>query len=211
MSAVLPLPVLRAPRQRAHWTNRIAHLTLLVITAGLLVFLGAPLLAILGQASQDAQGRAVGVGNFIHYLTTPALLQSLWNSIWVSLLVTLIVLPLAFTFAYALTRSCMPAKGLFRTISLVPLLAPSLLSAISLIYWFGNQGSARAIVNFFGIENIYGATGIVMAECFAVFPHALMILIAGLSLADARLYDAADALVTRRVRRFFTITLPGAK
>ena len=52
-------------------------------------------------------------------------------------------MPLAFGFAYALTRSCMPAKGLFRTITLIPLLAPSLLSAISLIYWFGNQGVAK--------------------------------------------------------------------
>ena len=50
-----------------------------------------------------------------------------------------------------------------------------------------------------------------MAECFAVFPHALMILVSALSLADARLYEAADALGTSRRRKFFTITLPGAK
>ncbi len=211
MSAVLPLPTVPVLRQRAHWTDRIAHLTLLAISAALLVFLAAPLVEILGKALQDSHGHVVGARNFLDYLTTPALLQSLWNSIWVSLLVTAIVLPLAFTSAYALTRSCMPFKGLFRTITLVPLLAPSLLSAISLIYWFGNQGAARALVAAFGLENIYGAPGIVMAECFAVFPHALMILIAGLSLADARLYEAADALGTRRARKFFTITLPGAK
>ena len=57
---------------------------------------------------------------------------------------TVITVPLAFGFAYALTRSCMPCKALFRTITLIPLLAPSLLSAISLIYWFGNQGVAQA-------------------------------------------------------------------
>ena len=56
-------------------------------------------------------------------------------------------MPLAFGFAYALSRSCMPFKGLFRTIALVPLLAPSLLSALSLIYWFGNQGIARGIIH----------------------------------------------------------------
>ena len=37
-----------------------------------------------------------------------------------------------------------------------------------------------------------------MAECFYVFPHALMILVSALSLADARLYEAADALGTSR-------------
>ena len=88
--------------------------------------------------------------------------------------------PLAFGFAYAMTRSCIPGKGVFRTIALIPLLAPSLLSALSLIYWFGNQGIAKGVVTAFGFENIYGAPGIVIAECFAVFPHALMILVSAL-------------------------------
>ena len=62
-----------------------------------------------------------------------------------------------------------------------------------------------------GIDQIYGPAGVVMAECFAVFPHVLMILITALTLADARLYEAADALGTSTQRKFFTITLPGAK
>src|SRR5205085_7361744 len=50
-----------------------------------------------------------------------------------------------------------------------------------------------------------------VAECFAVFPHALMILLSALALADARLYEAAAALGTSTRRKFWTITLPGAK
>jgi iron(III) transport system permease protein len=46
---------------------------------------------------------------------------------------------------------------------------------------------------------------------FAAFPHALMILVTALSLTDARLYEAADALGTRPGRKFWTITVPGAK
>src|SRR5437868_5298142 len=83
------------------------------------------------------------------------------------------------------------------------LLAPSLLSAISLIYWFGNQGVLKAWMQQVGIEAIYGAPGIVFGECFAVFPHALMILVSALTLADARLYEAADAMGTRPARKFF--------
>ncbi len=177
----------------------------------LLAFLAAPLLAILQQALQNDQGQFVGLKNFLGYLETPSLLHSLWNSIWVSLLVTFIVVPLAFVFAYALTRSCMLGKSLFRAISLIPLLAPSLLSAISLIYWFGNQGVLKDVMQALGIDQIYGPAGVVMAECFAVFPHVLMILVTALTLADARLYEAADALGTSTQRKFFTITLPGAK
>lgn len=102
----------------------------------------------------------------------------------------------------------MPLRGLFRGIALIPILAPSLLAAISLIYWFGNQGVLKSWL--FG-ASIYGPIGVIMASCFWVFPHALMILITALSTADARLYEAAEALRTPKWRVFWTVTLPGAK
>ena len=199
----------RPVRLRIHWTERLAQLGLVAIALLLGVAMVSPLFAILAKAVESPTG--TGLGNFAAYLASPALLTSLWHSVWVSALVTLIVVPLAFGFAYALTRSCMPAKGVFRTISLLPLLAPSLLSAISIIYWFGNQGVAKEFWLSLGFPGIYGAQGIVVAECFATFPHVLMILVTALRLADARLYEAADALGTGTVRKFFTITLPGAK
>jgi iron(III) transport system permease protein len=204
---------LHAPafRQQTHWSDRLAQVLLMGVLLALLAFLAAPLGAILVQAMQGNKGEFVGLKNFISYAQTPALLESLWNSLWVSALVTAITVPLAFGFAYALTRSCMPLKPLFRGVTLIPLLAPSLLSAISLIYWFGNQGVLKGLLQALGIEQIYGAPGIVIAECFAVFPHALMIMVTALGLSDARLYEAADAMGTGAARKFFTITLPGSK
>ena len=143
MAIALPLPIARALRLRAHWSDRVAHVALFAMVAGLVVFLALPLATILAKALQDKDGAFVGVSNFASYLATPALLQSFVNSVSVAALVTIVTVPLAFVFAYALARSCIPAKGLFRTIALIPLLAPSLLSAISLIYWFGNQGAAK--------------------------------------------------------------------
>jgi len=212
MSVVLPLPSLvRAVKLRQHWVDRLAHLFIALIALVLVAFLASPLLAILLQALQGQEGQFVWFDNFVEYAKTPALLGSLWNSVWVSSVVTLIVLPLSFAFAYALTRSCMPFKALFRGITLIPLLAPSLLSAISLIYWFGNQGFLKGWMQGLGFDQIYGAPGIVLAECLAVFPHTLMILVTALSLSDARLYEAAEAMGTSVLRKFFTITLPGAK
>jgi len=206
-AALQPAPV----RQRVSFSERSAHAALLLVALALLVFLAAPLVAILQKSVQDSDGSFVALANFIAYAQTPALLQSLWNSVWVSAAVTAVTVPTAFVFAYALTRSCMPAKGLARTLTLVPLLAPSLLSAISLIYWFGNQGVLKGAMQAIGVEQIYGAPGIVLAEIFSTFPHALMILVTALSAADARLYEAADAMGTTAARKFFTITLPGAK
>ena len=62
-----------------------------------------------------------------------------------------------------------------------------------------------------GGASIYGPLGIVIAQVIYCFPHALTILITALSLADARLYEAADALGTTKRRTFLTVTLPGAR
>ena len=99
---------------------------------------------ILAKSVQDnARATSSGSPTSRPTSTRPALPRSIWNSVWVSALVTAITIPLAFTFAYALTRSCMRFKALLRNIALMPILAPSLLAAISFIFWFGNQGAAE--------------------------------------------------------------------
>ncbi len=192
--------------------DRIAHGALIAMAVLLVIGLLGPLAALLSQAfTPSSAGEGAGVARFVAYFRSPALMGSLWNSIWVSLLVTVIVIPLAFGFAYAITRSGIRAKGVLRSISLLPLLAPSLLSAISLIYWFGNQGFLKGAVQALGFDSIYGAPGVVLAQCFATFPHALMILITALAIGDQRLYEAATALGASRSRQFWTVTVPAAR
>jgi len=207
VSAIGVLPA-RVRFLKVHWTDRVAHAILLVTAVALVVFLIFPLATLLVKSVQDRAGELVGLANFAEYFRTPALARSIWNSVWVSTLVTAITIPLAFTFAYGLTRSCMRFKVLLRNVALVPILAPSLLAAISFIFWFGNQGLLKGLLMG---GQIYGAPGIVVSMVFATFPHALMILVTALSLTDARLYEAADALGTKATRKFWTITVPGAK
>lgn len=167
-----------------------------------------PLWALLSKAFQAADGSFVGLANFAAYFANPTLAVSIWNSFWVSLLSTAICVLLAFAYAYGLTRTCMPARGLFRIVAQIPILAPSLLPAISLVYLFGNQGLAKGLL--LG-ASIYGPIGIVMGEVFWTFPHALIIITTALAIADARLYEAAEALRASPGRTFWTVTLPGAR
>jgi len=118
------------------------------------------------------------------------------------------VVPLAFGYAYALTRSCIPAKPVFRAVMLLPILAPTLLPALALITLFGNQGLLKGLL--FG-GSIYGPAGIVVAQVFSCFPHAAIILCVALATADARLYEAAEVLRAGRGRIFLTVTLPGVR
>lgn len=184
---------------------------LIIILLFFCCFLVAPLMAILLKAFTEDNTASSNFITVINYLKSPYLLKSLGNSLFVAIMVTVIIIPLAFIFAYALTRSCIRYKAILRSITLLPLLAPSLLSAISLIYWFGNQGVIKKFWQFLGFDSIYGASGIILAECFAIFPHVLMVLVTALSLADSRLYEAADTMGTSIVRKFFTITLPSVK
>ncbi|MBS0507429.1 MAG: putative 2-aminoethylphosphonate ABC transporter permease subunit [Proteobacteria bacterium] len=210
-SATLPAQRLSAPRglrwSRDEW---IARGMMLFAMALLLTFLIAPLFSILVNAVLDKEGRFVGLAHFSAYFQTPSLLRAAWNSVWVAFTVVLISVPTAFICAYALTRTCLPGpfKATVRLIALIPLLAPSLLSAISFVQWFGNQGVLKFLLGDF---SIYGAPGIILAEVYNTFPHALMILVTALSLADGRLYEAATALRAPSWRQFLTITLPSCK
>jgi len=209
-TTVAPLP--RLPRGRvkplANWEDRLAQGLLLVSCAVLTVFLLAPLGMILVKSTEDKSGAFVGLQLFREYLQNAALRDSALNTLWVALVVTAVTVPLAFTFAYALTRSCIPWKGGFRLIALTPILSPSMLAAISFIQWFGNQGALKSWL--FG-NTVYGPIGIIISAVYAIFPHALMIVLTSLLLADGRLYEAAESLGTPRLRKFFTITLPGAR
>ncbi len=203
--ALRPLPLVRP---RAGRDARLMRVGLLVLGLYLVVALALPLGGMLAKSLQDARGGFVGLANYAEYFRTPALFQSIENSFRVALLSTALTVPLAFLYAYALARSGLPAKGLFKTIALIPILVPSMLPGIALVYLFGNQGVLRALL--FG-ESIYGPIGIVMAEVFYSFPHALLILLTALALADARLYEAAIALRASPRRIFLTVTLPGVR
>jgi iron(III) transport system permease protein len=179
-----------------------------VIGLYLVAALALPLGLMLAKSFQGSHDEFIGLANYVRYFSTPALFRSIGNSLWVSILSTLITVPSAFLYAYALTRSRMPFRGLFKTIALVPILVPSLLPGLALVYLFGNQGLLKGAL--LG-HSIYGPIGIVMAEAFTTFPHALLITLAALALADARLYEAAVALRASRSRIFWTVTLPGAR
>jgi iron(III) transport system permease protein len=161
------------------------------------------------------------LANFLTYFRTPALSVSLGNSLFVSLVTTALATSLGFPYAYALTRTCMPGRGFFRGVAMLPLFAPTLLYGISLVYLFGRKGLVttgcfgwfeRALGIPLALDiGLYGPVGIVISETFFTFPQAVLILSVAFRMTDARLYEAADSLRASGVRRFLTVTLPGVK
>jgi iron(III) transport system permease protein len=202
VSLAVATPTVRASREDIGMRVGVVGIVLI-----LLAIVGLPLWALLVKGFEDADGKFVGLANYAAYFSSPALLNSAFNSFEVAAITTLIVVPLAFLYAYALTRTVLPARWLFQGISLIPIFAPSLLPGIALIYLFGTQGFFKGLIG----GQIYGMKGIVIAQIFYCFPHAVLILTTALRTADARLYEAADVLGASKLRVFFTVTLPGAK
>ena len=220
------IPVPRAARARSllealdldRWLTRGL---ILLVCLWMLVLVVLPLFQLLSKSLLDRSGNFVGLDNFIEYFRTPALSQSLYNSLSVSLMTTVISVSLGFLYAYAITRTQIPAKSLFKIIAMLPLFAPSLLYGITLVYLFGRKGLITT--GFFGaVERatgipmawdigVYGAVGIVIAEVVYTFPQAMLILSVALSRTDARLYEASDSLRASKARTFFTVTIPGVK
>jgi iron(III) transport system permease protein len=214
--------VKRRVRHKLSGDARLMQVLIVIAGIWLVTFVLLPLYEVLTRSFYNVQGDFIGLANYLKYFTTPSLTYSLYNSMYVAVASTIITVSLAFIFAYSLTRTCMPGRNIFRVLASLPLFAPSLVHALAFIYLFGNKGLFTT--GFFGffsdhlgfdpsfnIGLYHGPTGIILAEVFYLFPHALMILVVALQLADSRLYEASIALSASPVRTFFTVTLPSVK
>ncbi len=190
------------------WSDAAGKLLLIVTAVLLLLFLVWPVLSILQKALQNQAGEWIGLQHFFAVLSEARIWQAATSSLQLALITLAIVLPVALLAAFALMRSALPLRRQLRGLLLLPMLCPSLMPAISLVYLFGNQGLLKS---WLGSHSIYGPIGIVIGEVFYTLPHAILILSTALSVADARLYEAAQSLGASRMRQFFSITLPGIR
>lgn len=88
---------------------------------------------------QDTAGNFVGLADFRIYASTPTLVASLRNSVFVAVMATAITVPLAFLYAYALTRTT------FRTVT-APICMPAILDIA--VYLFVNAMTTVSAVIF---------------------------------------------------------------
>ncbi|AZV42660.1 putative 2-aminoethylphosphonate ABC transporter permease subunit [Peribacillus asahii] len=201
-------------RNRIHkddWIQRSLLLSIILIFLGVLVL---PLATLFTKAFQHEDGTFVGLDNFIHYFSTPSLVQSLQNTLFIASMTTVISVSLAFVYAYCLIRTNIKGKAFFHFAALLPLFAPTMMHGIALMYLFGNQGLITT--GFFGAIpgfniDLYGPIGIIMAEVIYTFPQAFLIMLVALNGSDYRLYEAANTLGVHKIKQFMTITLSSVK
>lgn len=207
MTALTVDRVAEGPRRRNR-TGRIAvMLPAVVVGIPLVLFVLYPLAHILGRSFSTPDG--FGLANYAAMLGNERFLRITWNSFAVTLVSAALAIVLAYAFAYAIQRSTMPMRNLFRMIAVLPLFAPSLVQAQGLVLLFGRNGLVNRTFGL-GID-LYGYWGIVIASVLYVFPYAFLILSAALAVADARIYESAEMLGASKWRAFRTVTLPATR
>ncbi|MGO4572450.1 ABC transporter permease subunit [Microvirga sp. 2TAF3] len=198
-----------APAKREFDIDRLfLALCLAVPLVALLLFFAYPLATVVLRSFTQGDG-SIGFGNYVRILNAASFWRATVNSLVMSLSTTAAALICGLIVAYAVHRCRVPGRALLIGAVSLPLLAPSLVQGLGLIFLLGRNG---IITKTTGLEiNIYGFWGLLIANGLYALPQAVLIIGAALRAADARIYEAAEILGTSGLRKFIDITLPNIK
>jgi iron(III) transport system permease protein len=175
---------------------------------GLVLFFLYPMAIVFLRSITTADG-AYGLSNYAEVLGSSGFWRATRHSMIMGGATTLLSVGLGFIIAHGLYRCAFRGKRLIRAVIILPLLAPSLVQALGLIFLLGRNGLVNQI---FGIEmEIYGFWGLLIANTLYALPQAVMIIGAALVLLDARTYEAAEVMGASPLLQFRDLTLPAAR
>lgn len=197
-----------APKRLAGQDRLFFLFCLVTPLSALALFFLYPLSQIIRRSLTQGDG-SLGLGNYAGVFELSHIPRVIGNSLLIGGATTLVCVVLGFSIAFMLRRTQIRGKRLIRVILLLPMLAPSLVQALGLIFLFGRNGLINKYLHL-DIQ-IYGFWGLLIANCMYALPQAVMILETSLRRSDARPYDAALLLGASRWRRFVDITFPSAK
>ena len=195
------------PRRKTEYSLR-SNIALAMVAIALTLAIVAPLMMLFETAFFDENQSFVGLENFYNYFASPALLSSIFNSVWIACAATVITVFLASIYAFALTNVNIKGKGFFKVVAFLPILAPSLLPSLGLVYLFGKQGVFKPLL---GDIQIYGPIGILISYCFWLFPAILMLMMVSFRSVDQRLIEASLSLGKNIWKTHYHVTLPAIR
>ena len=178
------------------------------VTGGLLllllaVFLVWPIIVILVKGVFGPEGFTL---EFYQKFFTAYYYQSFLNTLLLGVLTTSACIIVGFCIAYMTTRGPMFLRTPLKLITLLPLIAPPYIFALSLIILFGRSGF---ITQAFGLGwNIYGFSGVVLAQTLAFLPLAYLMLENALSSLAPSLEDSAANLGASETKILRSIIIP---
>lgn len=163
----------------------------------------------------------VGLNNYIAALTQPGAVsasfpQSIWASVSFSVVTTVAIVPISIVAALMMNTD-FPARGIFRSIFLIPYVVPTFVNAIVWrLIFLNNYGLADRVLPLvhLGSPTDFWLIGprtfwaMVIADTWASWPFVYLMVLAALQSIPSDIEDAAAIDGAGVAARFFNITLP---
>jgi iron(III) transport system permease protein len=196
--------------------------SLFIVCGSILIFVGYPVLCILGSAFQDNAG-ATDLALFFRKITDDSIwnLSCLdggrycgiaWNSLALAMIVGCLSTLLGLAFALVATRTRFPFPRLLKVVSVLPIITPPFVIGLALILIFGRAGMVMtALHDWFDLPRsrwLYGMVGLTIAQMLAFTPIAYLVLSGVVQGVSPALEEASQTLRGNRWRTFIEVTWP---
>ncbi len=190
-------------------------LTYLLIVILALLTLSPVVMLVIGSFSKGLNTFGdFTVAKYVSVYTDPGFYAVLGNTLVFVLFSALFSTVLALFLAYLNNRTNIPGKFMFRVISVVPMMIPHVLFAVSwaLLLNPSNGILNLLVMNIFRLEsapfNIYTIRGMIMVEGLLDLPIAYLIIAPAMASFDISLEESSRVFGAGNMKTLFRITLP---
>ena len=182
--------------------------TIVVLVTFLTIFILYPLAILLVDSFVGDGGFSLSV--FQRIFKMPSFTKSITNTLKVGFLVGILSTLVGLLFAYVevYVRMGKVVGGLFKVVSMLPVVSPPFVLSLSMIMLFGKAGLITRFLLGIYDNSVYGFWGIVIVQSLTFFPVCYMMLKGLLKNIDPSLEEAARDMGASRSKVFLTVTLP---
>ena len=182
--------------------------TIVLLITFLTLFILYPLAILLVDSVYGDSGLTLDV--FSRIFKMPNFRQSITNTLKVGFVVGIISTAVGLLFAYVevYLRMNKFVGGLFKVVSMLPVVSPPFVLSLSMIKLFGKAGIITRFLLGIYDNSVYGFWGITIVQSLTFFPVCYMMLKGLLKNIDPSLEEAARDMGATRFKVFSSVTLP---
>ncbi len=182
--------------------------TIVLLITFLTLFILYPLAILLVDSLYTSDGFTLSV--FARVLKMPSFTRAITNTLLVGFVVGLLSTAVGLLFAYVevYVRMRKFVGGLFKMVSMLPVVSPPFVLSLSMIMLFGRAGLITRFTLGIYDNNVDGYWGIVIVQTLTFFPVCYMMLRGLLKNIDPSLEEAPRDMGASRMKVFTSVTLP---
>ena len=183
--------------------------TIVLLIAFLTLFILYPLAILLVDSFLTEKGFTLDV--FRRVMAMSNFRRAITNTLRVGFLVGIASSLIGLLFAYVEVYVELKTKlleGLFKVVSMLPVVSPPFVLSLSMIMLFGKSGIITRYLLHIYDNSVYGFWGIVIVQTLTFFPVCYMMMKGLLKNIDPSLEEAARDMGASRFKVFSSVTLP---